>query len=246
MKEMSQIRVGSWNIRKCVGLDRRRDPDRVLRGIAAMGADIVALQEADRRLGARPATLDARAIEAATGLSAVDIDTTAPSLGWHGNALLLGRGIEAQAVERITLPGLEPRGALLVETQGRAHFRVVATHLGLTRSARRAQLAALRDLLAGRDARPTVILGDFNEWRADRGLEPLAGAFEIVTPGKTYHAARPALALDRIAHCDRLAVKTGGVLQNEDTARASDHLPIWAELGLAPQAKASGLASRAM
>ena len=66
---MTALRIASYNIRKCVGLDRRRDPERVLGVIAGLGADIVALQEADRRLGARPSTLDPARIGAVTGLA---------------------------------------------------------------------------------------------------------------------------------------------------------------------------------
>ena len=51
------IRIATYNIRKCVGLDWRRRPDRVIRVLAEIDADIVALQEADRRLGRRAATL---------------------------------------------------------------------------------------------------------------------------------------------------------------------------------------------
>ncbi|MGB0968912.1 MAG: endonuclease/exonuclease/phosphatase family protein, partial [Halocynthiibacter sp.] len=51
------LRIASYNIRKCIGLDRRRDPHRTAGVIQALRADIVLLQEADKRLGARPAAL---------------------------------------------------------------------------------------------------------------------------------------------------------------------------------------------
>ncbi|MFM7445372.1 MAG: endonuclease/exonuclease/phosphatase family protein, partial [Tabrizicola sp.] len=77
------LRVASWNIHKAVGTDRRRDADRVLAGIAALQADIVALQEADRRLGDRPSTLPRDRIRAATSLEPLPIGRNAVSLGWH-------------------------------------------------------------------------------------------------------------------------------------------------------------------
>ena len=43
----------SYNIHKCVGVDRRFDPERVAAVIAEVGADVIALQEADRRFGDR-------------------------------------------------------------------------------------------------------------------------------------------------------------------------------------------------
>ena len=43
------ITVASYNMRKAIGLDRRRDPQRVLDVLHQIDADVVALQEADKR-----------------------------------------------------------------------------------------------------------------------------------------------------------------------------------------------------
>ena len=45
------LRLASYNIQKAVGLDFRRDPGRILEVINGLGADIVALQEVDKRPG---------------------------------------------------------------------------------------------------------------------------------------------------------------------------------------------------
>lgn len=50
-------RIASYNIRRAIGLDWRRDGARIVHGLAEIGADIVVLQEADKRLGARPGVL---------------------------------------------------------------------------------------------------------------------------------------------------------------------------------------------
>jgi endonuclease/exonuclease/phosphatase family metal-dependent hydrolase len=230
---MTQFRVASWNIRKAVGLDRRRDPDRILRGIAALGADIVALQEADRRLGDRPSALPADRIHAQTGLTPVSADN-GRSLGWHGNAILISGRVEPGPVTCIDLPGLEPRGALMADLlhEGRP-LRLIATHLGLTRRHRRRQLLSMIRLLAEQDDRPTLILGDFNEWHDSRGLEALSTGFTIHAPGKSYHAARPVAPLDRIAADPRFSLRDAGVLETALTRRASDHLPVWADFAMA-------------
>ena len=47
------ITVASYNMRKAIGTDRRRDPQRVLDVLREIGADVVALQEADKRFGGR-------------------------------------------------------------------------------------------------------------------------------------------------------------------------------------------------
>src|SRR3954466_5832688 len=47
------ITLASYNMHKAVGLDGRRDPHRVLKVLQEIDADIVALQEADKRMGGR-------------------------------------------------------------------------------------------------------------------------------------------------------------------------------------------------
>jgi endonuclease/exonuclease/phosphatase family metal-dependent hydrolase len=229
---MIALRVASYNIRKCMGLDRRRDPDRVLGVVAALGADVVALQEVDRRLGDRPATLEHARIETVTGLKPVEVSNNGISLGWHGNAVLLHPDIRVEAIRRLDLPGLEPRGAVMVHAiRGDRPFRLVAVHLGLTRAYRRRQLNAIvRAAGAIGGDLPTVILGDFNEWRNDRGLEPLAHGFTVHAPGLSFHAARPVAALDRIAVNGGMTLEDAGVHRSEAARLASDHLPVWADL----------------
>ncbi len=51
------LRLASYNIRKCLGLDLKRAPGRVMDVINGIDADIIVLQEADKRLGPRPAAL---------------------------------------------------------------------------------------------------------------------------------------------------------------------------------------------
>jgi endonuclease/exonuclease/phosphatase family metal-dependent hydrolase len=225
------VRLATYNIRKCVGLDRRRDPDRVLEVVAGLDADLVALQEADRRIPGRPATLCSHDISARTGMEAVSVTGGRGSLGWHGNAILLRRGGSVSRVEQLDLDGFEPRGALLAEvtTAAGVSMRVVATHLGLIPRHRRAQLQQIRRWLSGRDARPTVIMGDFNDWSKSASAKDLGPVFDVHTPGRSYHAARPVAGLDRIATCGRLTVTGGGVEQGRLARRASDHLPVWVD-----------------
>ena len=139
------------------------------------------------------------------------------------------------AVRRIPLPGLEPRGAVALDLARRGRrFRAVATHLGLTRRHRRRQLSRITEVLREADgATPTVILGDMNEWSDGRGLEPLEAEFSVHAPGRSFHAARPVAALDRIAVSRDVALTGAGVAETAASRIASDHLPIWADLELA-------------
>jgi endonuclease/exonuclease/phosphatase family metal-dependent hydrolase len=223
------LRVASWNIHKAVGTDRRRDADRVLAGIAALGADIVALQEADFRLGDRPSALPRDRIATATGLEPLPIGRNSVSLGWHGNALLAQPGIRLTGLEHLDLPGHEPRGAVIVDLDTPAPLRIVAVHLGLLRAARRRQLDTIKAALGRHPVRPTVILGDFNEHSRRVGLGRIATPFVILPTAPTFPARRPFLPLDRIVHSPDLDLVP---LRQPLPAghQPSDHLPLLAEL----------------
>ena len=223
------LRLASWNIRAGLGTDLRRDADRVLAGIAALQADIVALQEADFRLGDRPSALPRDRIAVATGLEPLPIGRNAVSLGWHGNALLARPGIRVCGLERLDLPGHEPRGAVIVDLDTPAPLRVVAVHLGLLRAARRRQLDAIRAALHRLAPRPTVILGDFNEYSRRVGLGRIARPFILLPTEATFPSRRPFLPLDRIAHSSDLQLMPVSPARTRGP-QASDHLPLLAEL----------------
>lgn len=223
---MATLKLATWNIRKCIGLDRRRDPHRVAGVIAELGADVVALQEADKRLGRRPAALTHDIVEREIGMAPADAGGHEASIGWHGNAVLLAPGLEVTERHLLHLPGFEPRGAVVLDIAGRGKgFRLVAVHLGLMRASRRAQLATIRARLEALPPLPTAILGDFNEWSPEHGLEPLTD-FEVHAPGRTYHASRPVAALDRIACGAGVELTDASVVENRMTRVASDHLPV--------------------
>ena len=212
-----------------MGGDGRRDPGRVLAALAALAPDVAVLQEVDRRLGPRPAALPRAMIEA-HGLRPAPV--AAPggvSLGWHGNAVLIGPRVAARGAERLDLPGVEPRGAVLAHLTALGRpLRVVGTHLGLTRGARRRQLAVIAAHLGGGGG-PALIAGDTNEWTNARGLEALSG-FEVIAPGPSFPARRPLLALDRVALGPGLAALGFGVASGALARLASDHLPVWVDL----------------
>jgi endonuclease/exonuclease/phosphatase family metal-dependent hydrolase len=228
------LRLASYNLHKCKGTDRRRDPGRVVDVLNALDADVIALQEVDHRLGDRPQALPREMVEKDTDHDALDLALSPVSLGWHGQTLLVRSSLQVRDMARIELPGLEPRGAVMAELEtasGKA-LRVVGVHLGLIRRYRLMQMRALRAALAGRVAMPTAILGDFNEWSLDRGMEPLADAFSIHAPGRSYHANRPVAALDRVALDQRLELRDAGVSETALSRMASDHLPIWADIAV--------------
>ena len=224
------LRLASYNVRKAVGLDWRRRPDRCLAALAAVAPDVAVLQEADRRLGPRRAAIPPEAIAKATGLRPLPVAANDVSLGWHGNAVLAREGVALIDVERLDLPGVEPRGAALVRLEVRgAPLSLAAVHLGLRRDCRRLQLAQIQRHLEVMGA-PCVIAGDFNEWRDGRVHLEIPQRYDVVAPGRSYHAARPVAALDRFALGPGLRARAHGVERGPAARVASDHLPVWVEI----------------
>ncbi len=220
-------RIASYNIRKARGLDGRRDPGRIIDVLNGLDADVIVLQEADRRMGDRPAAVPKDMIARATDFDLVPLAGNTVSLGWHGNAVLMRRGVGVAHHTQITLPGAEPRGAVAVTLDD--GLTVVGVHLGLLRNSRRKQLQAIAEHTP--HPQNTVVIGDMNEWARTRGFEALNGAFALHSPGHSFHAARPIAALDRVALTHDLTLVDAGVDQGPLAKRASDHLPIWADVG---------------
>lgn len=226
------VRVVSYNIRKAVGTDRRRDPMRILTILREINSDIVILQEADLRLGDRPTALPLDRL-ADTGFTPLALAATDVSLGWHGNAILVRSDWAADQLTRIPLPGLEPRGAVSARIDTpHGRLRVIGMHLGLLRRSRQAQQHAVIDWLAEQSDCPSLIAGDLNEWSPRRGLAPLAQHFHLLTPGHSFHARWRLAPLDRIGLSSGLTLRHLDLVDTALTRRASDHLPIRAEIAL--------------
>lgn len=231
MNSQGQLRLASYNIQKSVGLDFRRDPGRIVDIINRLDADVIALQEVDKRLGDRPSSIARELVENSTDFQIAELAQNSVSMGWHGNAILVRKGLTIHSVDHLMLPGLEPRGAVKVNIgKDGQDLSVVGVHLGLLRPFRRAQLAKIRAHLEGSDLSDAVIMGDFNEWSSSVGLEPLADDFEVISPGKSFHSARPLAGLDRFALGRRLELLDAGVDQSAAARIASDHLPIWSDI----------------
>ena len=220
------LRLASYNIRKARGLDGRRNPGRVLDVINGLDADVIAIQEADRRMGDRPTALPKDLIARATDFDVVPLAGNDISLGWHGNAVLVRRGIAVSNARQINLPGAEPRGAVSVTLEN--GFTIVGVHLGLLRHSRRRQLRSIVAALG--HTQKVAIIGDMNEWAVTRGLEALQESFTLHSPGRSFHAARPIAALDRVAVSHDMTLTDAGVDQSALARVASDHLPIWADI----------------
>lgn len=229
------ITVASYNMRKAIGTDRRRLPERTLAVLREIDADVIALQEADRRFGQRASVLSPHLLAEHSPWRAVLIGGRAPSMGWHGNALLVRKDAIVADCEPIHLPSLEPRGAVMADVRiGGTLLRVVGMHLDLSGLWRRRQAhAILAHVAASAAQHPTVLMGDLNEWSRAAGCHrDFARDFTAASTGPSFHARRPIARLDRIMVSREWRIVECGVHASPAARTASDHLPIWAKLEL--------------
>jgi len=226
----SSARILTWNIHKGIGADRRYDLGRIIDLTRRHEPDIVALQEVDSR-GRDPTNLPIAAFKLALGSHAAEARTIVAEDGHYGHVLISRWPLEHVALHDVSIGRREPRCAIdAVIATPRGSFRVIATHLGLGLGERKRQIGKLVTL--ARDAEPDqglVMLGDFNDWHGEvrRALSKLLPAWSAL---RTFPSRRPIFKLDRV-FC-----RPAGALRqcwtDSEAGRASDHLPVIADLSL--------------
>jgi endonuclease/exonuclease/phosphatase family metal-dependent hydrolase len=229
-----RLTFASYNIHKAVGLDGKRDPERIVAVLRELHADVIALQEVDRRFGERESVLP-KALLDETPWRAAPVSRRARSIGWHGNALLVRKDIAIDHAEPVDLPTLEPRGAVRADlvVEGK-RVRVLGMHLDLSGLLRREQIKAiLRHCDRCKEASPTVLMGDFNQWgRGTGAVREFTGGWRTVATGNSFPSRRPLAPLDRIVHSPEWACSYAAVHHSALAVVASDHLPVKATLQL--------------
>ena len=157
--------------------------------------------------------------------------------GHHGNAILSKHPLQKGQNYDISAYRFERRGLLhsvthLEGIQNPIHCFCV--HLALFERGRERQLEEIIRYIEERAQEgPTIVAGDFNDWR-NRVSEPMRAAgfnevFETLTgtPAKTFPSIKPMLAMDRI-YVRGLKIHSAKILH--EWIGLSDHLGITAEL----------------
>jgi endonuclease/exonuclease/phosphatase family metal-dependent hydrolase len=193
MHEVKSFRVATYNIHKCVGLDRRLRPERIVEVLRELDADIIALQEVhciqkgnwqkgnwqkgNWQKGSWQGQEDqhdqAHFIARELGLDFRLGENRQLKGGAYGNVVLSRFPIIAARNHDISVAGREQRGCLRldIDLHGKQPLHIYNVHLGTSFTERRHQAQKLlhEDVLKNGDhIGPRVLLGDFNEWT--RGL----------------------------------------------------------------------------
>lgn len=232
------MRLLTYNIHKGVGADRRYRLDRVVAVIEAAAPDLICLQEVDRnvrrtRRDDQPVLLSDQLRAAAQLYQLYQLNAPRGD-GGYGNLLLSRWPLRVTGDLSLRYRRRVPRGAQLtvVETpEGPLHL--VHVHLGLAERERRWQAAQLLEHADFRAAvhLPTLIAGDFNDWRntlAKRFFAP-AGFRQATAPARrfrTFPAFLPLAAIDKIYYRGGLHIVETRVVRGRPARRASDHLPV--------------------
>jgi endonuclease/exonuclease/phosphatase family metal-dependent hydrolase len=230
------MRVATYNIRHGRGTDEVLDLGRTARAIAALDADIVALQEVDEQVGRSGGVDEAATLGRALGMhhafgSFMDYDG-----GRYGLAILSRWPIESATTWRLPT-GNEPRVALAIDVDppGIGPCTIVDVHFDWVQDDgfRFAQAEAVAERLATLD-RPWILLGDFNDTPGTRTRRLLAGlGIEGRSPedgSNTWPATAPTVDIDTIIAGPGDAWSGFGRRVGSETM-ASDHRPVTAELG---------------
>jgi endonuclease/exonuclease/phosphatase family metal-dependent hydrolase len=233
------LRIATYNIHRCRGLDRRTIPSRIAEVLREISADVVALQEV---IGAGPAGAgQAEEIGAAIGMGWVM--TTVRHLRNHlfGNVVLSRFPIVHHSHYDLSWRTCEPRAGQRADLdlgQGRT-LHVYNVHLGTAVLERRYQAPRLASFVHDhRVTGPKIILGDFNEWMRGLATKTLSSLFESVDihahlqRRRTYPGIFPLLHLDHIYYEGEVEIRGVELPRTRKALMASDHLPLVANVRL--------------
>jgi endonuclease/exonuclease/phosphatase family metal-dependent hydrolase len=229
----SSLRVATYNVHECVGIDGRHDPERVAKVVTELDADIVALQEFTY-----PASV---ALETRTPVGLTMMDRYVCALGptrqtkrqeCFGNALFTRHQIvEVHRID-LSMEKREPRGALAATVDvGGTLVHVLAAHLGLRLRERRFQVRQILRYVESVRHTLFVVLGDFNDWLPGRSVvHVLDRRLGQQTRVASFPAYRPIVALDRIWVHPTGALRRIFTHTTPAARLASDHLPVVADI----------------
>ena len=242
------LKVMSYNIHSCMGMDGKLFPARIARIIGRRSPDIVALQEVDRNMD-RSANVDQ------TGLIAEQLEMQSiffplwkNGAGEYGLAILSRFPMQVMSFD--LLPQLnspystERRGLMWIRLEthgGPVHF--FNTHLSYLK---KETLLQMRHIVEGGildslpPSEPVIFCGDLNSSSSSVAYSLLSRKLadsQKSSPLPTFVSPYPLLRLDYIFHSHHLAPVLTAVISDWECRLGSDHLPVSSIFVLDPEMK---------
>lgn len=246
MSTRESVRVATYNVHKCRGLDRRTDPARIAAVVRELNADIVAVQEIIS--SQYPAKDQVRFIAEQAGSYEWCFGENRFHLGQpYGNAILSRIPIQFARNYDLTWAKRERRGCLRADIllENGAVLHLFNVHLGTSFFERRQQARRLvsREVLGTEEVTGArIVVGDFNEWTRGLASRLMSKNFQSVDLRaftklkRTYPGILPLLHLDHFYFDGNLVLKRYHVHRSRRALVASDHLPLLAEFRV-PESK---------
>ena len=218
-----QLKVMTYNVRHCAGMDLVLDYDRTAAVIAQQQPDVVALQELDSMTSRSRQRYQLGELANRTKYhpvfgAAIDYDG-----GKYGVGILSRE--TPLSTKCIPLPGDEPRVLLVVELQD---YVMACTHLDLEEAPRLASVPLIIEE-AQRWQKSFILAGDWNDTPDSELLQEMRVYFNILSYNEaSYPADEPQECLDYIAISKRRPVE---VMETDviNAPEASDHRPVVVE-----------------
>lgn len=242
---MTNLRVATYNIHKCRGMDRRTSPERVVSVLQELDADILCLQEV---VDSPRHFLYDQAGTIADGMPEYRVcfgENRPLHGGRYGNMTLTRFPLRSWRNHDIT-HRREERGVLQADVELGTHvLHVFNVHLGTGFIERRTQAARLLgpEVLGQEELQnPRLVVGDFNEWTRGLTTRLLRGTFKTFRPKhglrfpRTYPGVFPFLSLDHYYYEAPLELVFARLIRTRKALVASDHLPLVAEFRLGDRA----------
>ena len=237
------MRLLSYNIHKGIGgRDRLYRLNRIVEVIEAENPDLICLQEVDRnvrrsRHDDQPKLL-AEYFKAAAHLYQLNVHLKD---GGYGNLLLSRWPFQSHHQISIRYNSNKPRGAQMAVIESpEGPFQLVNWHLGLAERMRHWQVNHLLDHHLFREAAhlPTLIAGDYNDWRNTLHRGPFAKhRFVQATAPMFRFRSFPAYAamgsLDKLFYRGSIVIRHARIVRTALAKWASDHLPLVVDFHLA-------------
>ena len=222
------LRVMSYNVHHCRGIDERIDYERIAEVINRVSPDFVALQELDSATARNNGRVCIDELAIASGMYA----TYASAIKYGGGSYGIGLLSKEVPLSSCVLPLVsngEARRLLIVEFE---NCVVCCTHFPLDENDRLSSAYVVCDALRG-CKKPLILAGDMNCCIGDPEQQFLAGSFTMLNnpENATFPSVEPKECIDFI-----YAMKNGYTCRSNASvvmladSIASDHLPLYVDV----------------
>ena len=224
-----QLKILTYNVRNCKGMDLAVDYDRVSDIIRRSNADCVAIQELDSATRRYNGAVALDELAKRTKM----FGTYNASIDFQGGKYGIGILTKEKPVKTtsVSLPGREEkRSFLLVEMKD---YVFCCTHLSLTEEDRMTSVEIINKITAAYKPKPVFLCGDFNADADSPVIKKLLENWMMLSDSSkpTFPSDKPTTCIDYVfvkKNSDRKIMKVVDKTENEPVA--SDHLPVFVEV----------------